>query len=121
LHPNHRKIPYAILPDIHTFNFPVGEQTINDSGMFTSAKTIFEIKTYTACPSRYIYNISTTKPLDHRKKEVVSSHNRMFNNWTNHLQLAEYVVGEGTNDSIGPFQAAQGYFYYRQAIPICTG
>ena len=51
-----RSSPYAIVPDVHTFNFPTGRQRVRDSGAATSAEAFFEVKTMTACPSRYDHN-----------------------------------------------------------------
>ena len=48
-----RKAPYAIVPDIHSFNLPIGRQRVNDSQNTSAAEAFFEIKTYTACSSRY--------------------------------------------------------------------
>ena len=37
-HPNARKAPHYIVPDIHARNFSVGRQTLNDSGSTSSAE-----------------------------------------------------------------------------------
>ena len=58
-YPNARRAPYSIVPDIHAHNFPTGRQSVNDSGATSSGEAIFEIKTYTACPSRYAHNNNT--------------------------------------------------------------
>ena len=46
----------AIIPDLHATNFPVGKQRVNDSGSKRDAEAFFEIKTFTACKSRYSHN-----------------------------------------------------------------
>jgi hypothetical protein len=43
-HPNVRKVPHAIIPDIHAFNFSIGGQQVNDSGAMSAAEAFFEIK-----------------------------------------------------------------------------
>ena len=58
--PNARKSTYGIVPDLQCFNFPVRRQTVNDSGATSSAVAIFEVKTYSACRSRYDHNTSAT-------------------------------------------------------------
>ena len=60
--PNARNALHNIIPDILAHNFPTGRQRINDSGATSSAEAIFEVKTYTACPSRYKHNNATTNP-----------------------------------------------------------
>ena len=57
---------HAIILDLHARNFPTGRQQINDSGATLSAEAIFEVKTYTPCPSRYNHNNATIKPAERR-------------------------------------------------------
>jgi hypothetical protein len=60
-HPNPRSALHAVVPDIHAYNYPSGRQRINDSGASTTDEAFFEIKTMTACVSRYGHvNIDTT-------------------------------------------------------------
>jgi hypothetical protein len=63
-HPNARKAPHAIFPDLHAFNFPTGGQRVNDSGATSAAEAFFKIKTFTACKSRYNHNNTNLKPVD---------------------------------------------------------
>ena len=44
-HPNARKAPRSIVPDLHTRNFPVGGQRFNDSNTTSSAEAFFEVRT----------------------------------------------------------------------------
>jgi len=69
-HSSANKAQFAIIPDIHALNFPAGKQTINDSGVTTTAEAFFEIKTYTACKTRYSRNNNNdvNKPPDQRAK-----------------------------------------------------
>ena len=68
-HPSARKAPqHAIVPDLHAYNFPAGKKTINDSGATPCAEIIFEIKTYTACLTRYQQNNSKTTPVRPKNK-----------------------------------------------------
>ena len=55
-HSSARRAKYAIIPDLHALNFPVGKQTINDSGVTTTAEAFFKIKMFTACKTRYFHN-----------------------------------------------------------------
>jgi len=48
---NPRHAQHAVVPDIHATN-----QVVNDSGATRSADAIFEVKTYTFCPTRYNHN-----------------------------------------------------------------
>ena len=54
-----RRAQFAVIPDIHASNFPVGRQSVNDSGSSRDTEAIFEVKTFTACPSRYGHNNTT--------------------------------------------------------------
>ena len=60
--PNARRAPHAIVPDLLAHNFPTGKQQVNDSGASSSGEAFFEIKTYTACNSRYKHNNTRLKP-----------------------------------------------------------
>jgi hypothetical protein len=55
-HPNTRKAPHAIVPDIHAFNFPTGGQQVNDSGGTSPPEAFIEINT-----SRHAKANKTTK------------------------------------------------------------
>ena len=61
---NVRKAVHAIVTDIHARNFTVRRQTVNNSGAISTAEAFFEMKTYTACQSRYETN-NQTHPEDH--------------------------------------------------------
>jgi len=119
-HPNTKKAPHSIVPDIHATNFPVGRQTINDSGAISAAEAIFEIKTYSACNTRYKHNNnSKVKPANRRAKLVVQQYNNKFKKLDR--LFASDIVGDGTSDTVGPFEAAQQRFFCKQVIPICAG
>ena len=68
--PNFQRAQHAIVPDLHACNFPAGRQRVNDSGATSTAEVIFEVKTYTACTTRYNHNNTATKPPDRRVQEV---------------------------------------------------
>ena len=77
-----RHLTLYVVPDIHATNFPVGRQTINDSGAVSAAEAIFEIKTYSTCNTWYRHNNnSKVKPANRRAKLVV--HNNNYNNNNN--------------------------------------
>ena len=118
-HPNARKAPHAIVPDVHAWNYPTGRQRVNDSGATSSAEAIFEVKTYTACNSRYNHNNTTTKPAERRAREISLSYKRKFKKLD--TLFASDVVGDGSGDITGPFEASQCRFYRGQVIPIVAG
>ena len=118
-HRDVRKAPHAVVPDIHATNFPAGRQTINDSGATMSAEAIFEIKTFTACNTRYDHNNATTAPADRRANEVTQEYRRKFKRLDEHF--AADIVGDGNDATVGPFEAAQQRFYRGQIIPLCAG
>ena len=81
-HPNPRSALHAIIPDIHAYNYPLGRQRINDSGASTTDEAFFEIKTMTACVSRYGHvNIDTTAAERQAKAINVNYHKRFKNRW----------------------------------------
>ena len=114
-----RRAMHAIIPDIHATNFPVGKQRVNDSGSRRDAEAFFEVKTFTACKTRYGQNNSKMTPVNRRAKLVVQSYNRKFKRLDNNF--ATDVVGDGNNGITGPFEAAQKHFYRGQVIPLCAG
>ena len=114
-----RRAMHAVIPDIHATNFPVGKQRVNDSGSRRDAEAFFEVKTFTACKSRYGHNNSKMTPVSCRAKMVVQSYNRKFKRLDNNF--ATDVVGDGNNGITGPFEAAQKHFYRGQVIPLCAG
>ena len=114
-----RRAMHAVVPDIHATNFPVGKQRVNDSGSRRDAEAFFEVKTFTACKSRYGHNNSKMSLVSRRAKMVVQSYNRKFKRLDNNF--ATDVVGDGNNGITGPFEAAQKHFYRGQVIPLCAG
>ena len=66
-----RKAKHAIVPDIHTLHFPAGRQRVNDSGSTRDAEAFFEVKTFTACKSRYTNNNVRATPVNRRANMVV--------------------------------------------------
>ena len=76
-----RRTKHAIVPDIHALNFPAGRQRVNDSGSTRDAEAFFEVKTFTACKSRYTNNNVRTTPINRRAHMVVSEYSRKFKNW----------------------------------------
>ena len=109
---------HAIVPDIHATNFPVEKQRINDSGSKRDAEAFFEVKTFTACKSRYGHNNNRISPVSRRAQMVVQSYNRKFKKLDNNF--ATDVVGDGSDGVVGPFEAAQKHFY-GHVISLCAG
>ena len=113
-----RSSPFAIVPDVHAFNFPTGRQRVRDSGAATTAEAFFEVKTMTACPSRYDHDNEHVSPADCRAREVTLEYARKFK--VLDRKYAADVVGEG-DEALGPFEASQQQFYRGQVIPLCVG
>ena len=84
---------HAIIPDLHATNFPVGKQRVNDSGLTRDAEAFFEVKTFTACKSRYGHNNKRATPVNQRAQGMVQSYNRKFKRLDNNF--ATDVVGDG--------------------------
>ena len=68
----------AIVPGLHAFNFPTGQQTVNDSGTLLVTEPIIEIKAITARKSCYRHNITTTTPAERRAQEGTNKYARKF-------------------------------------------
>jgi hypothetical protein len=114
-----RRAQHAIVPDIHALNFPAGKQSINDSGSSREAEAIFEVKTFTACKSRYAHNNTKTAPVDRRAKMIVNSYSRKFKILD--VKFSADLVGDGNGDIKGPFETAQQQFLCGQVVPVCAG
>jgi hypothetical protein len=72
-------------------------------GVFFPQKRLRVWKTIVTCP-----------PADHHATEVVGPYHRKSFSASN-------VVGHGTDNAVGPFEAVQQRFLSGQVIPICTG
>ena len=114
-----RRAQHAIVPDIHTMNFPADKQSIHNSGSNRVAEAIFEVNTFTACKSRYGYNNTKTAPVDRRARMIVSSYSKKFK--TLDVNFSADVVGDGKGDIKGPFETAQQQFHHGQVILMCAG
>ena len=109
------------MPDIHATNYPTGNwrQVVNDSGATRSADAIFEVKTYTFCPTRYNHNNQNINPADRRAREIVKDYRHKVRNLD--IMFAAAVVGDGNNNVIGPFENALSQFHGKTIIPLCFG
>ena len=116
---NAKTAQHSIVPDLHARNFPAGRQRVNDSGATSTAEAIFEVKTYTACNSRYDHNMTISNAPNRRAKLITNEYNNKFKRLDS--TFAQEIVGDGTNGITGPFQTAQGRFYRGQIIPVCVG
>ena len=112
-----RMAPHAIVPDLHAFNFPAGK-TVNDSCASSTAEAFFEVKTMTACPTRYKHNNEFVAPADRRARAVTGEYARKFKKLDE--IYARAAVGEN-GEGVGPFEAAQQQCLKGQVIPLCTG
>ena len=117
--PNARASTHGIVPDIHAYNYPAGRRCVNDSGATLSGDAIFEVKTFTACPTWYNHNNSRTRPADRRATRVLSDYRRRLKILDKHF--APDVVGDGEQGIVGPFEAAAGRFVGGQVIPLVAG
>ena len=106
------------MPDIHATNYPTGNwrQVVNDSGATRSADAIFEVKTYTFCPTRYNHNNQNINPADRCAREIVKDYSHKVRNLVKDyssnkvrnvdITFVAAVVGDGNNNVIGPFENA---------------
>ena len=102
-YPRAQQAPLAIFPNLHVFNFPGGQQTVNNSGTMSAAEAIFKVKTITACKLRYQHSNATTAPVDKRACNVTKQYTRKLKKLDQ--QYAAELVGEG-GILLGPFKAA---------------
>ena len=58
-------------------------------------------------------------PPESRAREITNAYHLKFRQLDR--LFASDVVGDGDNDVVGPFEAAQSRFYRGQVIPICAG
>ena len=84
-----------IEPNLHDINFPAQKQRINDSGSTSSAEAIFEVKTCTACSTRYKHNKTdtrrcktetTTSPGRSKQPKDTSTANKPFHSFQEDLE-----------------------------------
>ena len=116
---NSRAALHAIVPDIHAHNFPVGRQTVDDYGSNRTAEAFFEVKTFTAYRTRYDHKSTRLPPGERRAKLIGQEYAGKFK--TLDRMFASDVVGDGTNNVVGPFETSQGRFYRGQVTPLCAG
>ena len=109
----------AIVSDIHAHSFLVGKQTVDDYGSNRAAEAIFEVKTFTACRTRYEHNNAILAPAERRAKLIGQEYKNKFEKLDK--TFASDVVGDGTTGVVGPFARAQGRFFKGQVVPLCAG
>lgn len=108
---------FAIVPELHAFGYPAGKQTVNDSGATDSGEIFCEIKTMQPNNTNYRYNNnSTNKPANRRAGKVTSQYRNKFKKLDK--EYAPDFVGDGSNNIVGPFEAAQSQFYL-STLKIC--
>ena len=101
-HRDVRRSTYCIIPDIHALNLPARNGTINDSGAISiRGEAIFEMKTMTACKTRYANNNDNTLSTNRRAKEVRREYLRKFK------KLDEKFDWETPNGTPGAFTQRQ--------------
>ena len=110
-HPNPRSALHTIIPS--------GRQRINDSGASTTDEAFFELKTMTACVSRYGHVNTDTTAAERRAKAINVNYHKRFKKLDE--VFASDVVVDGTTGITGPFEAAQGRFFTGQVIPLVVG
>ena len=108
-----RRSPWSVIPDLHAMNFPARNGAINDSGAISSGEAIFEMKTMTACISRYGNNNDNSLPANRRAKEVRREYARKFQ------KLDEKFDWE--NGTPGVFTQVQTRFVSNGIIPLVAG
>jgi hypothetical protein len=85
----------------------------------STAEAFFKVKPFTACKSRYDHNNTNLRPVDGHAHEVILSYDQKFKKLDS--LFAADVVGDGTSEVVGPFEAAKKRFFKGTVIPICTG
>jgi hypothetical protein len=118
-HRNARKASHAIVSDLHAFNFSPEGQQVNDSGATSAAEAFFEIITFMAFKSQYNHNNTNLKPVEWCAHEVILCYDQKFKKLDS--LFAADVVGDGTSEVVGPFEAAKKRFFKGTVIPICAG
>lgn len=110
-----RHSPFCIIPDLHALNFPARNGTINDSGAIRAAEAIFEVKTMTACRTRYAHNNDNILPANRRAKDVRREYVRKFK------KMDEKFDWETANGTPRAFTQAQTRFICNGIIPLVGG
>ena len=115
------KAANAVVPDIHAFNYPTGRQRMNDSSACLTAEAIFEVKTMTACKSRYDHNNDNIRPVDRRANGVRVEYKGKFGK-LDHRFAYDFIGPRDINGNfVGPFSLAQQRFFTKQIIPLVAG
>ena len=105
---SNRRANHDIVQDIHAMNFPTGRQRVNDSGSTRDAEAFFEVKTFTACKSRYANNNVKTTPVNKRAHMVVCEYSIKFKKLD--MVSTPDIVGDGSSGITRPFEVAQRQF-----------
>ena len=85
----------------------------------SAAEAFFKVVPFTACKSRYDHNNTNLRPVDGHAHEVILSYDQKFKKLDS--LFAANVVGDGTSEVVGPFEAAKKRFFRETVIPIYAG
>ena len=77
IHPNARKAPHSIIPDLYAQNFPVGRWRVNDSGAISSTDEFLRPK-HMQHATVDINNNTMIKPHERQAREVVNQYHCKF-------------------------------------------
>ena len=112
-------MPCQIL-NLH-IHIPIGDQErkkaqprVDDCIATFAAEVFFEIKFFNACKNQY----------DHNNAVWVGMHIKLFSYDQNFKKrdslFAADIVGDGTSDVAGPFEAAKTRFFRGHVEPVCA-
>ena len=98
---------------------PTEGQQVNDSGTTSAAGAFLESKLSRHAKSQYNHNNTNLRPVDRCANDVILYYDQKFKKLD--CRFAADVVGDGSNDIMGPFEADKKRFFRGQVIPVCAG
>ena len=84
-----------------------------------SVEAVFEVKTYSASMTNYSTDNRAVAPPDRRGAKIIREYKTKLKNIDE--KFAAEVVGNGSSDTVGPFEMSLGRFYKGRVIPLVVG
>ena len=106
-----------MVPDIIAYNWPSSDRPRRAGRNCSTAPAIFEMKTISACPTRY--DRARTKAVESRATGIRSEYVRKVKRIDQ--VFAPGVVGDGNDGVSGPFENAYSTFCKGGVIPLVIG
>ena len=107
----------CMVPDIIVYNYPSSDRPRRAGRNCSTAPAIFEMKTITACPTRY--NFAQTKAVESRATGIKSEYVRKVKRIDQ--VFAPNVTGDSNDGASGPFQNAYNTFCRGVVISLVIG